>query len=377
MPKKLKAEKTAKRTQAAAPPSGDRPTHFFKAQLAGEEPLTWQTAERLYKLSAEIYALKPWTLLADQDLFLVRDPASGQIGYCSVMGALGEVLSLYVYLGEESYRTFQRVAAGEQLAPEEFLTSQTGISIEFVTLSELTPPDRELLKWFGHPLKRGSRAPMFRTLRSGFHPWYVTEPEAIMLAECMAALMFLCAIRLSRPETSYWNQEDIYPMIVPVGINGERTYKIEMHEPGAPPPAPAPAPAPLDDARLRKVREKDYTMRGCFEVDCFYVPTMVGGKNDRKAFARLGLITESASGFVFKPELATAEKPVAQILLDSLLNAIDAARFIPAEVRVSSNEFKGLLDPVAQQLGISLHVMKSLPSLERARHSLMAMMLGM
>jgi hypothetical protein len=377
MPKKLKAEKAARSAQAAAVPSGERPTHFFKAQLVGEEPLTWQTAEKLYNLSAQIYALKPWTLLADQDLFLVRDPDSGEIGYCSVMGALGQVLSLHIYLGGESYRSFRRIAAGEQLAPEEFLISQTGISVEFVTLSELTPPDRELLKWFGHPLKRGSRAPMFRALRSGFHPWYVTEPEAIMLAECMAALMFLCAIRLNRPETTYWNQEDLYPMIVPVGNDGERTFQIEMQEAGDPPPAPAPAPATLDDARLRKVREKDYTVRGCFEADCFYMPMMVGGKNERKAFARMGLITDAASGFLFHPEIASAEKSVAEILMDVVLNVIDATRFIPSELRVSSNEFKKLLDPVAQQLGISIRVVKSLPSLDQAKRSMMSMMMGM
>jgi hypothetical protein len=377
MTKNAGSAKAARRKKSLEIPAGEKSSHFFRNQLAGEEPLTWNTAGRLYALSTAIVAIRPWTFLNDQDLFLLRDPVSTNLCYCSVMGALGEVFSLHVYQGEESYRFFKRVASGDPINPDDFLASQTGVSVEFVKLSEVTPPDRELLRCFEHPLQRGCGAPIFRALRPGFHPWYVTESEGRTLAECMQALLALTETVVDGEQPSYWEDEDVYPLLVPVGNEGPaRKYKIEMVK--APEPAAAPPPPlVIDQAQLGKVRAKDYVLHGAFEADCFYAPIVVGGKNERKSSVRVALISDAGSGFVFKPEIGNSRQSVGELVVNALFQAIDAARFLPAEIYVSSHELESVLDSVAKPLGIAVTLKKSLPAMEMAKDGLFSMMMGM
>jgi hypothetical protein len=53
--------------------------------------------ERLYRLASDLYGLRPWRVLDENNLIAVRDSVSGELCYCSVMGALGEVLSMHAY----------------------------------------------------------------------------------------------------------------------------------------------------------------------------------------------------------------------------------------------------------------------------------------
>ena len=349
----------------------EKPAHFFNDRLAGEEPLAFATADRLCRLSASIVAIRPWEFLADKDLFLLKDPMSGEMCHCSVMGALGEVFSLYVYIGSESYRFFRKVAAGEPVSSGDFRGSQTGVSVEYVGSAEVTPPDRELLRHFGHPTQKGVGRPIFRALRPGYYPWYVTEAEGRLLAECMQALVVFCN-KHSKQTVNYWTEKDTYPLLVPMPDSPE-SYKIEIVK--VPIPLPAmPKPSVLDEARLSKLRAKDYAMRGCFEADCFYAMAKLGARNERKSFVRIGLVTDAKSGFLFPPEIGMAARSLAEVLPDAILKAIETIKFLPEEIRLDKEEFKTVLAPLAQQLGISLRVVKSSPAVREAKQGLLAMM---
>ena len=141
------------------------PCEFFKKQLAGDAPLSFPTAKRLFEKATDLIAIRPWQFLEDQDLILLENPLSAETCYCSVMGALGQVFALHAYLGGESYLYFRKMAAGEPISVGEFYGSLRGVYVEFVGLSQLTPPDRELARVFGHPLKRGLKTPIFRAMR--------------------------------------------------------------------------------------------------------------------------------------------------------------------------------------------------------------------
>ena len=166
----------AKRQIAAAPAHADR---YFAKELAGENPPSLSSLESLYKLASALYALRPWHILDDNQLVLVRDRATTEICYCSVMGALGEVVAhCRTHIGTESYRLFRKIIAGETIDPGEFFASQRSVSVEFVSRAGLDAADRKLLADLGHPVGRGLASPVFRAIRPGFLPWFVTEEEA-------------------------------------------------------------------------------------------------------------------------------------------------------------------------------------------------------
>src|ERR1039458_189261 len=178
-----------KRTASAPVP----PEKCFVKELAGETPPSFQTMERLYGLASDLYGLRPWRVLDEDNLIVVRDSVSGELCYCSVMGALSEVLSMHAYLGAEGLRQFRKMEAEEIADPGEFFASTHCVYVEFVPKAELLRQDRELLAALGHPQGRGLASPIFRTMRPGFLPWFVTEEEARTLAECIRAVIVICA----------------------------------------------------------------------------------------------------------------------------------------------------------------------------------------
>ncbi len=346
---------------------------FFRTQLAGESPLTFATAERLYRLATNLAALRPWEFLEDQDLILMEDPVSREICHCSIMGALGEVFSLHVYVGVESYRWFRRMAEGKPFSIGDFFASQSGVSVEFVRAAQLTAPDRQLVRAFNHPSGKGVTAPLFRALRPGYHPWYVTEGEGILLAECMQAVIAFCEALPEDAATSYWQEKDVYPFLVPIrGAGRNRDFEIKMVN--APnPPVPTPAIPALDEAWLGRIRAEKYPVRGAFELDHFYGAGRIGQANERKACFRMGMAVNADSGFAFLPEVGTPGQTTGDILMRALMKAIEGAHFLPAEVRVNQKEFQVLLAPFTEELESTVRLQKSLPALDQAKYQLLVM----
>jgi len=129
------------------------------------------------------------------------------------MGALGEVFAVHAYRGMESYRLFKKLASGAPLTAGEFFGTQRSVSMEFLPSATLPRPDRELARVLGHPLKRGTIAPQFRAGRPGYQPWYLTEAEGKLLAQCVeGVLAFYEGLEL-KTEPGYWNVEDVYPEV--------------------------------------------------------------------------------------------------------------------------------------------------------------------
>jgi len=351
-----------------------KPEHLFQEELLGEEPPSLATMQTLYDLATDLFARHPWNLVAEDELVLVEEGTSRELCFCSVMGALGQVRALQVYLGPEGYRFFKKLQSGEAMTAGEFFAAQHSVYVEFVRLRELTAPDRKLLEVMGHPLKRGTLAPIFRSIRPGYHPWYVTEGEARILAECQRALITICDLLQANPDLHYWDKENVYPMLSRQGEEGnEQEYRIRLVD--APSfTVPMPNLLTLDEARIERIRNCRYPSQGVLEVDHFYGAGMIGERNQRKACFRMGLAIDANCGLAYPPEVSLPASSTGDVLTRVVLQAIESAGALPRELHVRSSEFKALLDPLAQALGFSVKVMKSLPALDFAKRQLLEMM---
>src|SRR5215469_15335153 len=185
----------------------------FVRELAGETPPTLSAMQKLYALASKLYGLRPWQLLDESQLILVRDSVSGETCYCSIMGALGEVYAMHAYIGTESFRLFRKMEGEEITDAGEFFASQHSVYVEFLPRAELERQDRELLAELGHLQGRGLALPIFRAIRPGFHPWFVTEAEAMMLAECILAVIVVCSAVAGHEKATFWDQTNTYPMV--------------------------------------------------------------------------------------------------------------------------------------------------------------------
>ena len=345
------------------------PDLCFVEELAGETPPSFAAMQQLYGLASDLFGLLPWQILDESQLIVVRDSASGELCYCSVMGALGEVYSMYAYIGEEGLRTFRKLEAEEFADPGEFFTIMRGVYVELVPREELTPQDRKLLSSLRHPQGHGHASPIFRAVRPGCHPWFVTAEEARMLAECIPAVAAVCRAIASHKKLNFWKEAETYPMVRWVE-NTEPGYEIDLVKSTLPPERPIP-PVSLDDQTLQLLRDKDYRVQGEMELDYIFGSIPIGKQNERKRCASIALAADADTGIVYAPQVIDSTVPVGDALSRVFLKAIQSSRTLPTQVRVRSRKLKDSLDQFMKSFGVKLRVDTRLPAVDQARAHLL------
>jgi len=355
-----------KRTASASVPY----ERIFAKELAGETPPSFEAMQRLYGLAFDLYGFHPWRVLDEDNLIVVRDPVSGEFLYCSVMGALGEVLSMHAYIGTEGLRQFRQIAAGVSDDPAKFLASTHCVYVEFVKRAELLRQDRELLAALGHPQGRGLASPIFRTIRPGYLPWFVTEDETRTLTECIRAVVAFCDAMASEEKPTFWGSADTFPMVT-LRDAGEPGCHIEMFHAVLPPEPPALA-ANLPEETLLALRGKDFVVGGVMELDLIYSIAAIGKKGERSACAAIAIAVDAKSGMVFPPEVSVSSIPPGDILAAVFVKAIRSTGTIPSEVRVRDKRFVHSLAPLMESCGVVVRLAKRLPAADEARSSLLS-----
>lgn len=353
-------------------PQQNSPDRLFAAQLTGEEPPRVATVQTLYEEAMRLYAVAPWDRLYEDQLVLCDDPVSGERCYLSVMGILGEFRGFQVYLGNAGYRFFRRMQERhEELTAGDFLATQRSLSVHWGERADLTKQDRELLTVVGHPKKRGLAAPQFRSLRLGYHPWYVTEQEAQTLTICLRAFLFAEEKLSELPARGVLNRAGVFPLVV---VNAEGIpQEVKPEKPAEPRPETGPTVIP-EMNRLESIRAQRLRHRGVIKIDHFYGIAKVGARNERPACLRIAIAVDEASGIVHPPRVLPPQAVTGEALVELLFQAVEISKALPKQVLVSKEECRAMLAPVAKLLDVPVRVAPGLPALERARDSLFAMM---
>lgn len=354
--------------------SGPAPAHFFAQELAGEEPLSLETARRLYALAGQFWALRPWKTLDETQLIMIED-STRQRHTCSVMGSAGEYTALAVHLGVKGYAFFETIHQAASIHPGEFLALQHSVSVEFDWPSELTKPDRELLRAFGYTRSKGHYVPLFRAVRPGYHPWYVTQGEGELLAEGLRATNALVEMLPEGDPDRFWQTAEKYPLLVRggAGATGEPVYRVEMASPPRAKETPLAHPQ-LDEARLARILEARFSRHETLELDQFWGASPVGEKKERKACLRGAAAINAITGYAYPPRIVSPEVPVAELLADVLLSAIEAGGFLPRRVRVRNAGYQQALQPLAHLLGFELTAAAEMPALDFFKDGMLAAM---
>ena len=63
---------------------------------------------RLYEATVRVKEISPWEWMTEADVFGVQNPETGELGFVSVMGMLGEHYAVSLYLGSEGIHGFLR-----------------------------------------------------------------------------------------------------------------------------------------------------------------------------------------------------------------------------------------------------------------------------
>lgn len=361
---KRAAQRSSARPQPAPVEKADRPVSTTQPSLD-----EWR---QLYQAATAFREAAPWEWTPETDVFGVQNPESGQIGYGSIMGTLGEHLALAVYLGSEGLEGFWRLEEGRGLEPS-FVLEVPQLQASWEDREALSQEDREVIKALGLKFRGRGVWPLFRSYVPGYFPWFVTPEEARFLTLVLEqGLEVARRVKENRALLAPNLRKGIYLVRTPEKQGETLVWKDEWAEP--PPPQPRPLPLPTitekDLAALRQLPRQKMTV----QADLFLMPSPIKEKEDPRPYFPYNLMmVEARSGVILGTDLLTPKPSLDTVwakVPEAFLNVLRRLGSLPTEVAVRSERVYELLEPVADGLGIRLTRQRSLPALEQARATL-------
>jgi Domain of unknown function (DUF6930) len=327
----------------------------------------------LYAAAAEFHTLAPWEWMYDSDMFGVQNPEDGEIGYCCVMGNLGEHFALGVYRGTEGLEGYRKIQSGElEPSVDSLLHYQKCLMASFEDRSLLDRQDLGVIKQLGLKFRGRNVWPQFRSYLPDYHPWFVTAAEARFLIAALQQSLDVARRFQDAPELLALRKGS-YLVRVPER-DGATLRWSDQWLPPVPLAREQPAAPQIDELRVQRIKRSITARQGTWEADFFLSPSPIQEhKDERPYYAYMFLWVDRRTGMVLPPQLVAPDRCAAEFQ-NHFLTLIEQGRFIPQEVCVLKQEAVELLEPIAQRLGIKLRRSRRLGALEEARNSFMGFM---
>jgi hypothetical protein len=325
---------------------------------------------RLYEAAALVKELSPWEWMTETDVFGVQDPETGEIGFVSVVGLLGEHFGVSLYPNSRALYDFWALEeAGPEITPDALLEIPQ-LQASFEDRDQLDNRDRKVIKDLGLKFRGRKEWPMFRSYRPGFLPWFLEAEEAQSLAEALDQLLEV-APRFREDRSLLVPEGESYLVRVPHQEGPTRVWEDTVME--VPPPEPLSIQVEMD---LRALEGLESLPQGGheLEMDLFMFPAPIQGEKEaRPVFPYMLLTVDAATGMVVGTDLL---EPVPS--LEAMWGSVPLAvtqhlaglGLMPEQVRVSSELLFGLLQPLAEVSRFELELAPFLPALHEARETL-------
>ncbi len=333
------------------------------------------TAEwkKLYELATKLKALAPWEWMEELEFFGVQNPETDEIGFISIMGLLGEHLSMGVYLGQEGlygYWNISDPATGLENNPLA-LFDVPQLQASFEDREQLEKQDREVIKKLGFKFRGSQNYPLFRSIKPGFMPYYITSDEARFLIYALEQTLET-APRIRDDESLLPDpDEDMYLVRVSEKQGGKLVWRDEIMR--VPPPETANMSIEIPTEIINELKNVPQKKGLALEIDFSYAPTPVAEKGQRPYFPKMLMIAEARQGMILgfamvKPEETILETnaQVPRHLIENLLKL----EVRPEEIRVRSEMLYELLRTFTQQMNIKLRLTNDLPAVDMAKESM-------
>ena len=323
----------------------------------------WQD---LYRAMAEFKNMRPWEWMHDDDVFAVQNPVHGELGYCCIMGALGEVFALGVYLGSDGLEIYSRIQSGS-IDPEEVFYNQRVLLASFEDRDQLSKPDLDQIKSLGLKFRGRNSWPLLRSYLPGYHPWYLTDEEAEYLT--LALQQTLEVARRCKENNNLLKSKlkGHYFVRVPERAGNTLTWKDAWLKPSSLPQVEFLAPQP-DIIRLEKINQTAPKRQGLWEIDVFYAP-MVVKEHGRPYYPLMVMGAIQESGLLFMAEVA-GHAEYKERFQNRFIEFLETANHLPEGLLVGKDEVRKLFEPVASRLKIKMKIVSRLKILADAKTKL-------
>ena len=328
---------------------------------------TLEEWKRLYDLMAQVKELAPWDWMEEGDIFGIQPPLTEEMGFISVMGALGEHFAVAVYQGAKGLGGFWNMhALGPKITPEVALQAPQ-LQASFEDREMIAKDDREVMKKLGLKFRGAKAWPQFRSYRPGCFPWFIEEEEAKTLICALEQLLKVSPRFKENPKLFTPTQNEL-EYLVRVNRNGvwedtvkrvtfreEKTLDLLMNEEAL--------------EILRTLMPGKFTL----ELDLYMMDEPVQDKRgERPYYPFMLMLADHDSGMILGvdllpplPSMEALWSQVPAVVVEKLADGLP-----PREILVKDDMLHLLLQPVAEEVGFSLKKQSRLKMIERARREL-------
>lgn len=328
-----------------------------------------QVWKNLYEAAIALRDIACWEWMSDSEVFGVKNPESAEVGYCCVLGQLGEVFGLAVYLGSEGLEQYRKIQSGKiHAGSPEFAYSQSCLTAWFGDRNDLQQADLKVVRELGLKFRGSNVWPQFRSLQPGYLPWYLTESEAEYLALSVKQAREVALCLDTDPNWLSAPGKNHYLVRVPVDREGGWSWESHWLKP-APMAKTTVRSYPLDEVRLRRIKNAGKTRQGIWEVDSFYMPTPVEGE-ERPYFPYSILCADHESGFILGTALAEPSDWKTKFP-PCILDCIENNNLLPSALWVRKEELRELFEPLASRLDIEVQLIRKLPAIDQAKRAML------
>lgn len=330
-------------------------------------PPSIQEWKNLYDTAIELKQTAPWQWMWDSDIFGVQNPANNEIGYCCIMGKLGQMFALAVYLDTEGLEGYLKIRSEEILADDpEALHIQKCLMVSLEDREYLKDPDLQVIKELGLKFRGHNSWPSFRSYRPGYYPWYLTSDEAIYLTIAIQQAIDVC-LRFKNDKSLLRAPKENHYLVRVQKKEGEKLIWTDEWLKPIPLGKAEIVAEPIDEIRLQKLKNIPRG-QGIWEIDYSHFPGVVK-EGERPYYPYVILVVDYHSGLILTFHIAPPAKYGSEFI-NRILNFIETNRILPKEVLVKKEEAFKLFEPITSRLEIKLRQVKTLEAIESARESM-------
>ena len=318
----------------------------------------------LYKAAEEFKNLGCWNWMYDEDLFGVQNPETGDIGWCCVLGNLGQVYGLVIYLGDEGLRGYVQLQSGEiGMYDPDTPHLQKCLMLSFDDRRQLDKEDLLIIKQLGLKFRGRNAWPLFRNYEPGYVPWFITSEEARFMTVAIRQVIDV-ALRFKKNEDLlYPDDEATYLVRVARRADETVTWHDELMKPELT-ERPSGIDDRIDEIRVQRIKMNAKRSGATWELGYCYAPTPIQEHRSMRPYCpkMLAILDHDSKLAV---TLHMAEGPhVIDECRNHFLALLEKLKHVPADIFVNREDARQLLAPISSRLGISVHVAERLEVFE-------------
>ncbi len=328
---------------------------------------------RLYELAREFRQLAPWEWMYDTDLFGVKSPETGEIGYCCIMGRVKQFMGMAVYRGRSglaSYERLQEVNVDHPMLPPMPAFEQDCLMLSFNSRDDLSAEWHQRIRSLGLKFRGRTHWPDFHDYSPGMVPWPLEEEAQVRFLIMAVEQAIEVATRCREDQDLLDHVEDATPCLLVRQRQGE---KWENRWLTIGPFQPEPPNVNISQLYLRSNTQQLPRNNAIWLADIFYFPNPVQEEEGRPYLPIMLILVEQASGMVlghgvFRP--GELEEQLQQVFI----NTVRSQGHLPERLQVASLEAVSYWEVLCQNLDIELDLDENLALIKEIKLSLFGSM---